>query len=98
MTTKCTAVVGLMAVALAASAWAQQEPTLCQKRNGLVVLRNHCKAGEQPIGAIGQPGPAGEPGPTGPTGPTGPPGPPGRDGGVGATGVTGPPGPAGTGA
>ena len=52
---------------------------LCQKPNGLVILRDAspgCKPKETEIGALGQAAPAGPTGPTGPTGPGGPPGPP----------------------
>jgi hypothetical protein len=79
-------------------AWAQGA-NLCQKHNGLVILRNNaCKPGETSIGAVGEPGPQGPPGATGAPGPTGPPGAPGEPGiGLpGATGATGPMGPAGT--
>jgi hypothetical protein len=67
---------------------------LCMKKNGLVILRAHCKPGETPVGALG------EPGPTGPTGPPGEPGapglgmvgPPGATGAMGLPGIAGPPG------
>lgn len=65
---------------------------LCQKPNGLVILRaatHGCNPRETAIGAVGEPGEAGPPGPTGPTGATGAPGPPGPPG------VAGPPGPIG---
>jgi hypothetical protein len=74
---------------------------LCQKKNGLVILRGTaCRPNETSLGALGEPGPPGPPGPqgnpglqglpglNGPTGATGPAGPPG-------TGVTGPTGPMG---
>jgi hypothetical protein len=86
-----------------ATAWAQGA-NLCQKHNGLVILRSYpCKAGESSVGAIGEPGPPGPPGPpgatgatglpgaTGPTGPAGEPG-IGVPGPAGATGAMGPPG------
>lgn len=80
---------------------------LCQKPNGLVILRNAsqgCKPKETEIGVLGEPGPGGPIGPTGPIGPAGPPGPQGPPGAMGAQGVqgvpgtpgsTGPPGPTG---
>jgi hypothetical protein len=66
---------------------------LCQKSNGLVILRNAssgCKPNETAIGGVG-----GEMGAVGPTGPTGPGGPPGAPGPPGAIGVQGAPGTAG---
>jgi len=66
---------------------------LCQKPNGLVILRGGgCKAHETSVGALGEPGPAG---PVGPTGPTGPPGQPGTAGVPGPAGIPGPVGPMG---
>lgn len=68
---------------------------LCQKPNGLVILRNvspGCKPKETEIGALGEPGPGGPTGPTGPVGPDGPPGPPGSMGTPGVQGVPGTPG------
>src|SRR5215469_13666472 len=62
--------VSLMAFTLLAPSAAAQGAALCQKKNGLVILRSQCKGGEQALGAVGEPGP---------TGPTGPPGPPGGD-------------------
>jgi hypothetical protein len=63
---------------------------LCQKRNGLVILRaGACNPHETSLGSLG------EPGPTGPTGPIGPPGPPGA-GLPGPAGPTGPAGPMGS--
>jgi hypothetical protein len=63
---------------------------LCQKPNGLVILRaGACKPHETSVGSLG------EPGPTGPTGPTGPPAPPGVAGPPGPAGPTGPAGPIG---
>lgn len=80
---------GLAALCPSARAQTVGSANLCQKPNGLVVLRGgDCKGRELSIGTVGAPGPQGEPGPPGPTGPTGP---PGRDG----VSVTGPPGPAG---
>jgi hypothetical protein len=70
---------------------------LCQKPNGLVILRNAspgCRPNETAIGALGEAGP-GPTGPTGPTGPGGPPGPPGPPGAMGGQGVPGTPGPIG---
>ncbi len=68
---------------------------LCQKPNGLVVLRgNGCKPKEMEIGTVGQPGEEGAPGPTGPTGPPGPQG-ASVAGPIGPTGPAGPPGPPG---
>lgn len=65
---------------------------LCQKRNGLVVLRSlppGCKPKETEIGVLGESGAAGPTGPTGPTGPGGPAGAPGPQGPTGPTGPTG---------
>src|SRR5262249_61410545 len=71
-----------------ATAWAQGA-NLCQKPNGLVILRSHpCKGGESSVGAVGEPGPPGPPGPTGPTGATGTPGPQGSAG-IGLPGPAG---------
>src|SRR4029450_7467420 len=62
------------------------QTTLCQKPNGLVILRKDCKPKETSVGEIGLPGPpgptgpAGERGSTGPTGATAPRGPPGAAG------------------
>ena len=77
---------------------------LCQKRNGLVILRNAsfgCKPREMEIGVVRAPEPApggatgpmgvqGIPGAPGPIGPTGPAGPAGEGGEVGPVGPTGP--------
>jgi len=64
--------------------------SLCQKPNGLVILRSGgCKGHETSVGALG------EPGPTGPAGSPGPMGPPGVPGPAGAPGPAGVPGPAG---
>ena len=73
---------------------------LCQKPNGLVILRSAnqgCKPREMEIGAVGEPGEVGPPGPTGPAGAgaPGPPGPPGVAGPLGPIGPPGSPGPAG---
>jgi hypothetical protein len=75
---------------------------LCQKPNGLVILRSGgCKAHETSDGALGEPGPtgpAGSPGPMGPPGEAGPagvPGPVGPMGPQGPAGVAGPVGPMG---
>jgi Collagen triple helix repeat (20 copies) len=73
---------------------------LCQKPNGLVILRaasQGCKPREMAIGTLGQPGEVGPPGPPGPPGPAGagapgPAGPPGVAGPLGPTGPTGPQG------
>src|SRR6516162_7522770 len=80
-----------------ATAWAQGA-NLCQKPNGLVILRSHpCKDGETSVGAIGEPGPQGPPGPPeapGSIGPTAAPGDPGIGipGPPAALGAMGPPG------
>ena len=81
-------------VLLAPRTVAAQGAALCQKKNGLVILRGQCKGNEQSLGALGEPGPTG---PTGPTGEPGPPGPPGIGvpGPIGSTGPTGPTGAAG---
>jgi hypothetical protein len=78
--------------------------TLCQKPNGLVILRGAaCKPHETSLGSLGEPGPtgpAGSPGPIGPPGPpgaAGPPGPVGPTGPIGPPGATGPTGPTGPG-
>jgi hypothetical protein len=88
-------VLGLLAAENAAAA----EAMLCQKRNGLVILRSRaCKSHETSLGAVGEPGatgPAGSPGPTGPTGASGPAGASGTAGPPGAVGPTGPMGPVG---
>jgi len=73
---------------------------LCQKPNGLVILRaatQGCKPRETALGTVGEPGEVGPPGPTGPTGPVvpGPDGPPGLAGPIGPIGPQGPPGPPG---
>ena len=66
---------------------------LCQKPNGLVILRSGpCKPSEHSFGALGEPGPTG---PTGSPGPMGPPGEPGAAGAPGLVGPTGSPGPVG---
>ena len=77
---------------------------LCQKPNGLVILRGaSCKPHETSLGSLGEPGPTGAtgtpgpPGAVGPTGPTGPAGPPGMAGLPGQIGPTGPTGPTGPG-
>ena len=92
------------------TAWAGA--MLCQKPNGLVILRSgSCKSHETSLGSLGEPGPAGPPGspglpgaaglpgpvgPMGPMGPSGTPGLPGVGGPAGPTGATGPPSPLGT--
>jgi len=96
-----TTVVGLVVAVDAGGAVGN----LCQKPNGLVILRSGaCKPSETSVGTLGEPGPtgpAGAPGPVGPTGSTGPmgsqgaAGPPGPVGPVGSAGPVGPPGPAG---
>ena len=96
-----TTVVGLVVAVDAGGAVGN----LCQKPNGLVILRGGaCKPSETSVGTLGEPGPtgpAGAPGPVGPTGSTGPmgsqgpAGPPGPVGPVGSAGPVGPPGPAG---
>src|SRR5262245_39116644 len=90
---------GLLPASIALPAVAAWSPVLlCQKPNGLIVLREgRCKPKERNIGMLNMPGP---PGPTGPTGPmgaagvsgTGPSGPPGSAGPVGPTGAAGPAG------
>jgi len=66
---------------------------LCQKPNGLVILRaGACKPHETSVGSLGEPGPTGPPGSPGPTGPPGAPGAAGLPGPVGPTGPVGPPG------
>ena len=66
-----TTVVGLVVAVDAGGAVGN----LCQKPNGLVILRSGaCKPSETSVGTLGEPGPmgpAGAPGPVGPTGPTG---------------------------
>src|SRR5258707_219264 len=75
-----TVVVGLVVAMDAGGAGAM----LCQKPNGLVILRGGaCKPHETSLGALGEPGPTG---PAGSPGPIGPPGDPG---------AAGPPGPVG---
>src|SRR5262249_38985606 len=90
-----TMVVGLVVAMDAGGAGAM----LCQKPNGLVILRSGaCKPHETSIGALGEPGPTGPAGSPGPMGPPGEPGPAGVPGPVGPTGSPGPmgsPGPAG---
>jgi Collagen triple helix repeat (20 copies) len=69
---------------------------LCQKSNGLVILRSGaCKPHETSLGSLGEPGPTGPTGSPGPTGPPGAPGVAGLPGPVGPTGPTGPLGPTG---
>jgi len=54
---------------------------LCQKPNGLVILRaGACKPHETSVGSLGEPGPTGPPGSAGLPGPVGPPGPTGPTG------------------
>jgi len=94
-------VFGLLMAVNAAGAGAM----LCQKPNGLVILRGGpCKPHETSLGSLGEPGPTGplgSPGPTGPpggpglTGPSGSPGPVGPPGAPGAAGLPGPVGPTG---
>src|SRR4029450_14022057 len=62
------------------------QATLCQKPNGLVILRNNCKPKETSLREGGQPGPTGPPGEPGATGPTG------ARGATGALGLQGEPG------
>ena len=69
---------------------------LCQKPNGLVILRGGaCKSHETSLGSLGEPGPTGPQGSPGPTGPPGAPGAAGLPGPVGPTGPIGPQGAAG---
>jgi Collagen triple helix repeat (20 copies) len=107
--TALSVVLGLLVAMNAAGAGAM----LCQKPNGLVILRGGaCKSHETSLGSLGEPGPtgppgspgpigppgpAGLPGPVGPTGPIGPPGAAGLPGPVGPAGPTGPTGPTGPG-
>src|SRR5262245_33452653 len=87
-----TLVLGLVVAADAGGAGAM----LCQKPNGLVILRTGaCKPRETPVGALGEPGPTGPTGPTGPPGQAGVPGPAGPTGPQGLAGVPGPVGPTG---
>ena len=90
-----TTVVGLVVAVDAGAAVGN----LCQKPNGLVILRSGpCKPRETLVGALGEPGPTGPAGSPGPAGPPGEPGPAGAPGPVGPTGSIGPmgsPGPAG---
>ena len=68
---------------------------VCQKPNGLVILRNAspgCKPKEMEIGVLVSGGSGGATGATGPTGPTGPGGQPGPPGPMGLQGIPGPPG------
>jgi hypothetical protein len=82
-------VLGLLVATNAAGAGAM----LCQKPNGLVILRSGaCKPHETSVGSLGEPGSAGPPGSTGPTGPPGAPGAAGLPGPAGPTGPAGPPG------
>jgi hypothetical protein len=80
---------------------AHAQAMLCEKPNGLVILRKECKPKEDSLGEVGQPGPTGppgEPGATGPAGATGTTGAmglqgePGMPGLPGEPGATGPPG------
>ena len=90
-----TILVGLLVTADARGA----DAVLCQKSNGLVILRSGaCTPHEISLGALGEPGPTGPAGSPGPMGPPGEPGAPGVPGPVGPTGSPGPmgaPGPAG---
>src|SRR4030095_4294926 len=84
-----TMVLGLVVAMDAGGAGAM----LCQKPNGLVILRGgECKPRETSVGRLGQPGPTG---PAGSPGPMGAPGQPGAPGVPGPVGPTGSPGPAG---
>jgi hypothetical protein len=90
--TALSVVLGLLVAMNAAGAGA----VLCQKPNGLVILRSGaCKPHETSLGSLGEPGPTGPPGSPGPIGPPGAPGPAGLPGPVGPTGPIGPPGAAG---
>jgi Collagen triple helix repeat (20 copies) len=94
--TALSMVLGLLVAANAAGAGAM----LCQKPNGLVILRGGaCKSRETSVGSLGEPGPTGPPGSPGPVGPPGAPGaagPPGPVGSAGPPGAAGPPGPVGS--
>ena len=82
-----TTVVGLVVAVDAGGAVGN----LCQKPNGLVILRSGaCKPSETSVGTLGEPGPTGPVGSPGPAGPPGEPGPAGPPGPVGPTGSTGP--------
>jgi Collagen triple helix repeat (20 copies) len=90
--TALSMVLGLLVAMNAAGAGAM----LCQKPNGLVILRSGaCKPHETSLGSLGEPGPTGPPGSPGPIGPPGAPGAPGLPGPVGPTGAAGLPGPVG---
>jgi hypothetical protein len=90
--TALSVVLGLLVATNAAGAGAM----LCQKPNGLVILRGGaCKPHETSLGSLGEPGPTGPPGSPGPMGPPGAPGAAGPPGPVGPTGPIGPPGAAG---
>ena len=88
-----TTVVGLVVAVDAGAAVGN----LCQKPNGLVILRSGaCKPRETSVGALGEPGPTGPVGSPGPAGPPGEPGPAGTPGPVGPVGSAGPVGPPGS--
>jgi hypothetical protein len=90
--TALSMVLGLLVATNAAGAGAM----LCQKPNGLVILRSGaCKSRETSIGSVGEPGPTGPPGSPGPTGPPGAPGAVGPTGPIGSSGAAGVPGPVG---
>ena len=90
--TALSVVLGLLVAMNAAGAGA----VLCQKPNGLVILRSGaCKPHETSLGSLGEPGPTGPPGSPGPIGPPGAPGAAGLPGPVGPTGAAGLPGPVG---
>src|SRR4029453_9125100 len=90
--TGITALSVVLALLVAMNA-AGADAVLCQKPNGLVILRGgECKSRETSLGSLGEPGPTGPPGSPGPIGP---PGAAGLPGPVGPTGPTGPPGAAG---
>jgi hypothetical protein len=91
-------------LAVCAQSDAAPGAVLCQKPNGLIILRSGtagCKPKETNLGTLGEPGPIGPtgpegpPGPAGTVGPQGPVGTPGPAGPPGAMGGAGPPGPTG---
>jgi Collagen triple helix repeat (20 copies) len=95
--TGITALSVVLALLVAMNA-AGADAVLCQKPNGLVILRGgECKSRETSLGSLGEPGPTGPPGSPGPIGPPGAAGLPGPIGPAGPTGPTGPTGPGGLG-
>jgi hypothetical protein len=82
---------------LLCSTQADAAALLCQKKNGLVILRGSatCRSNETNLGALGEVGPPGPIGPVGPMGAQGLQGLPGFNGAMGVPGATGAPGPLG---